>query len=152
MCGRQGGAATHGTRYGCRATPASRSSRPGRTAREGCSSCAPTEVTCIGWRSSRPSSSHGPRAHCRGGAADCSRTVLGLCLPTRTGWPGRASSHSTAQRGARLGVGKRNKIVHSPKGFEPGYRPSVEDLRKLLAAVGDLLYLLDWFVDKSWGS
>jgi hypothetical protein len=42
-------------------------------------------------------------------------------------------------------VNKRNKTVHSPRGFESEYQPSKDDLQQLLWAVGDLLYLLDWF-------
>ncbi len=47
-------------------------------------------------------------------------------------------------------VNKRNKTVHSPKGFESEYQPSEDDLQRLLWAVGDLLYLLDWFAGNPW--
>jgi len=45
---------------------------------------------------------------------------------------------------------KRNKLVHSRKGFEPEYRPTEEHVRKLLACVMDLLYVLDWFAGEDW--
>jgi hypothetical protein len=49
-------------------------------------------------------------------------------------------------------VEKRNKTVHSPKGFESEYQPSRDDLVRLLSAVGDLLYLLDWFAGNAWAA
>lgn len=50
----------------------------------------------------------------------------------------------------RDGAEKRNKLVHSPKGFEPRYQPETLDVTVLIDAVHDLLYLLDWFQGPDW--
>jgi hypothetical protein len=50
----------------------------------------------------------------------------------------------------REGADKRNKLVHSPKGFQPRYQPSTTDVNRLIDAVHDLLYVLDWFRGFSW--
>jgi hypothetical protein len=47
-------------------------------------------------------------------------------------------------------MAKRNKVIHSPLGFEPQYAPTRKDVTRLMSAVRDLLHLLDWFGGHPW--